>query len=243
MAAAVVGPLLVGVFGEGAKEVGNLVKNFDWSKINVRDSKNNDYLHTDLAPSFGKLNKPGLQEMDDKLKIMIAATMKILAKQSDKSWKAVLSTMMQNEFIKADESEIARSDKLIKNSSSDFKTDGSPDATIVKEVKSWFTKLISDDDVLQSTKIDIDVLGRIVAQSGATIDSFETFFAKREKHEQTLIDIGVLRFPDIEKPYFKLYRIKLTAWSDSSRILFHQEDKNGITGEFNSRIFRPLTAS
>ncbi|KAH7113915.1 hypothetical protein B0J13DRAFT_573941 [Dactylonectria estremocensis] len=133
--------------------------------------------------------------MDDKLKIMIAGTMKTLAKQTDKSWERA---------------EVARADKLIKESSSDFKFDGSSDAGIVRET---------------CIKIDIDVLANIVSQTGATVDSFETFFTKDEHYEQTLIDISVLRFPDIDHPFLRsLYRIKLVAWSDSS---------------FNSRVFRP----
>lgn len=63
---------------------------------------------------------------------------------------------------------------------------------------------MSDPDVLNSTKIDINVLANIVAQTGAAVDSFESFFAKEEHQEQTLVDIGVLRFPDIDHPYFKV---------------------------------------
>ncbi|PNP60529.1 hypothetical protein THARTR1_00553 [Trichoderma harzianum] len=117
--------------------------------------------------------------------------------------------------------------------------DGSPDAILVKEVQAWFNNLISDDDVLNSTNIDVEVLAKIVAQISAIFNNFETFFTKDVYREQTLIDIGVLRFPDVDQPYFKVYRIKLAAWSDSSRSLLHQEDINGITGEFKSRIFRP----
>lgn len=47
-------------------------------------------------------------------------------------------------------------------------------------------------------------MANIVAQTGATVDSFETFWAKHESHEQTMLDIGVLRFPDIQNPYFKV---------------------------------------
>jgi hypothetical protein len=36
--------------------------------------------------------------MDNNLKIMIARTMKVLGKQPDKSWNAVLSSMMRNEL-------------------------------------------------------------------------------------------------------------------------------------------------
>lgn len=48
-------------------------------------------------------------------------------------------------------------------------------------------------------QIDINILADIVATTGATIDSFITFFAKKEHHEKTIVDIGVLRYPDIEK--------------------------------------------
>jgi hypothetical protein len=44
------------------------------------------------------------------------------------------SVAMQNPFLEPDGEAIGRSDKIIKTSSSDFKTDGSADNTIVKEV-------------------------------------------------------------------------------------------------------------
>lgn len=57
-----------------------------------------------------------------------------------------------------------------------------------------------------------------------------------------MVEIGILRYPDKNLPYFKLYRLKLTAFSDSSRILFIQEDRNGIIGELNVRRFKPNAA-
>jgi hypothetical protein len=62
---------------------------------------------------------------------------------------------------------------------------------------------------LDATKIDIDVLAKIVAQTGATVDSFETLLYKKEKHEKTMVDIGILRFPDIDHPYFKVSHWKV----------------------------------
>ncbi|KAF5708865.1 hypothetical protein FGLOB1_6235 [Fusarium globosum] len=228
--------LLTNVFGQKT-DIGKIVQNFDFSQA----SKTYPKLFY-LAPSFGKDGqdlKESMRAIDDRLKIMVAATMMTLARQNDKSWDAVVRTMMQNEIAMPDGEGIARSDTLVRNSLNDFKFDGGPDASIVREVQTWFNRLVSDPDVLNSTKIDINVLAKIVAQTGATVDSFESFFAKEEHHEQTLVDIGVLRFPDIDHPYFKLYRIKLVAWSDSRRIMFHSEDKNGITGEYNCRVFRP----
>ncbi|KAF3058793.1 hypothetical protein CFAM422_011910 [Trichoderma lentiforme] len=230
-------PLYKDVFGKTG-EIGDLVQNFDFSKINPTESNSNGFLHIDLAPSFGKLNKESLQVLDDHLKIMIAGNLKFLGKVPEKSWNAVLGNMMQNDLLEPRDGGVFRADKF-KGSINGFKFDGSPDASIVREVQAWFNNLISDDDVLNSTKIDAEVIAKIVAQIGAILENFETFFAKNEYHEQALINIGVLRFPDVDQPYFKVYRIKLAAWSDSSRNLIHQEDTNGITGEFNSRVFQP----
>ncbi|KAF4547802.1 Hypothetical protein D9617_36g063400 [Elsinoe fawcettii] len=234
-------PNLAQIFGK-TPEIGDLVKNFDFNKIDVRDSKSDEFLHADLAPSYGKLSTGAVKDLDEDLKIMIAGTMKVLEKLPDKKWESVLSAMMQNGMIEPDGDGIIRADQIIEEGTAPFKTDGSPDAAIVdraRNVKTWFVdKLIQDEDVIKSTRINIDVLANIVAQTGATVDSFEAFWAKHERHEQTVVDIGVMRFPDIDHPHFKLYRIKSTAWSDSSRVMFVQNDKNGITGEFNCKKFK-----
>ncbi|QGI59999.1 hypothetical protein CEK26_003978 [Fusarium fujikuroi] len=225
-------------------QAGDLVKNFDFSKMNVKEVTKQDFLNCALAPSFKKLSSAEIQALDDEMKIMITGLTKQLGKLSpnDRTWDAIVSLCAQSPFLAPLDDGIARTDSLVKNSSSAFKTDGSPDSGIVKEVTAWFKKLIQDEDVLNSTKIDINVLGRIVAQSGATVDSFESFFHKTEEHTKTVIDIGVLRYPDIDNPYFKIYRIKLTAWSKSTRTLAWQEDRNGIQGEFNVRKYKPRSS-
>lgn len=101
---------------------------------------------------------------------------------------------------------------------------------------------------MRSTKIDINVLANIVAQTSVTVDAFVTIFCK-EKLEKTMVDICVLRFPDIDNPYFKVsllhcirliwlrcirgeqvYRIKVVAWSQSKRVLMVQDEQSGLTG-------------
>lgn len=67
-----------------------------------------------------------------------------------------------------------------------------------------FVNLINDIEVLNATHIDIKVLANIVAKTGATVDNIETFFVKTEYVEQNLVDIGVLRFPDVNHPHFQV---------------------------------------
>ncbi|NES03055.1 MAG: hypothetical protein F6K22_09440 [Okeania sp. SIO2F4] len=229
-------PGLESVLEEGKFNIHNMVVNDVKSQVIP--------VHCKLAASFGKLTKDSFKSMDEELKILLGATVKELQKTpcDQLSWDQVISIFSQNALMeRMHDSEIHKSDKLIKNlGTSAFNTDGSPDPAIVEEVHGWFKKLLNNDqDILNDTKIDIDMLAMIVAQSGATINSFESFFAKDEYHKRKVVDIGILRFPDIDHPFVKVYRIQLTAWSHSSRVLFVQHDSNGITGEFNAIQYKP----
>ncbi|KAL6300015.1 hypothetical protein BKA93DRAFT_741383 [Sparassis latifolia] len=209
--------------------------------MNVKDSSRDDHLNIGLAPSFGTLDRESIKNVDEKLKVMIVGTTKLIAKMPPhkRSWDNIVSVLMQNPLIEPLDDGISRADKLIKEGVHFFKFDGAPELAVVREVHNWFVALIADEDVLNSTKIDIDVMGSIVAQTAATVVSLETLIYKQESHSKTLVDIGVLRYPDPDHPYFKVYRIKLTAWSQSTPITFIQGDENGITGEYNVRRFRP----
>jgi len=233
------GPLLADYFGQDLTQIGELVTDFDFSKIKVSKGKANVYLHTDITPCFGDLNHDTLAALDDEVKIALVGTVKTLTKQKAKSYETVVSALMQTPLLEADEaSNAARSDKLIRETSSDFEFEKT-DSIIVGEAQSWFQTLISDEDVLKDIRFDINVLASVVAKTKVTIDSIQSFFTQKEYHEQPLVDITVLRFPDAAHPYFKLYQIKLVAWVDSTRTLAHQTDKLGLTGEFTSKVFRP----
>lgn len=109
-------------------------------QMNVKDDTCNDYLHADLAPSYGTLTKDSIKQMDDELKIMITATMKELAKipVEKRSWEEVLGAMMQNSLIEpipGDNNQVSRVDRVIKSGINVFKFDGSPNQAIVKEVR------------------------------------------------------------------------------------------------------------
>ena len=69
--------------------------------------------------------------------------------------------------------------------------------------------LIRDEDVLLSTNIDIKVMADIVAQTGAMVKSFGSVLYEKEEHQKTIVDIGVLRFPDLDNPYFKVSVVSL----------------------------------
>ncbi|CAM9629221.1 unnamed protein product [Ectocarpus fasciculatus] len=232
---------LAAAFGmpTNAKDVRQLIANFDFSKLKDSTSTSDESLNIALAPSFGTLNSESVKLMDDKLKVIIAGTVRALGKLTDKSWETVVATLAQNPLLEPLEETTQRADKYTREGTNWFKFDGGADAPIVKEVQTWFHNLIADEDVLNSTGIDINILADIVASTGARVVSAESVVFKQEQREHNVLEIGVLRFPDIEHPFIKVYRIKLTAWSDCTRVAIVQTDKNGITGTFTSRKYKP----
>lgn len=236
---------VTGAVSEKAKSAMEALPTFsikgELAKLNEEDiQKEVIPVHCKLAASYGLLNKHTLQKMDDKLKVIITATTKAISKLDDYAWENVVSCMMNNPLLEPIEgAHINRSDKLIKEGFNVFDFDSSPDHVIVKEVHSWFVGLIKDEDILNDTHIDVDVMAKIVGQTGARINHIFALVAKRDYEERDIVDVGILRYPDIEFPYFKLYRIRLIAWSECKRLLMVQKDCNGITGYFNCMKFKP----
>lgn len=208
-----------------------------------RHEESVDNVYFEFSPSYGQLREGAIHELDIKLKAMVAETVKAIDRLGDKSWESIVSCMKRNPVLEL-QSSISNSDNMIKKGTNVFKFDGSPNRSIVREVETWFIKLLcNDSDARDASGIDIQRLGEIVAQTGATINSFQTFFSKRECHKRTVLNVGILRYPQPSKPYFKLYRIKLVAWSDCSRVLFVQDDASGIEGEFDGMKFGPCEST
>lgn len=57
---------------------------------------------------------------------------------------------------------------------------------------------------MRSTKIDKEVIVVIIAKTGAALDNVLDILGKHGFVEKTLVDIGVLRFPDAQNPFVKV---------------------------------------
>merc|ERR1711874_799867 len=186
---------------------------------------------------------------------MLGSTAKLEeAAKKHLDWETVLSIMNQNPYVEAMPDTDARVQALKRTFKQNedtkyaqftkdfgtkwFQNDGC-NKTVVNKVLTWFRTFIGDGDVLRATSIDINVLAKIVACQGASVDNFATLFIKKKYTERTMLDIGVLRYPDFERPYFKLYRIKLKAWANCHRVCWIENNENGIQGEFSLKLFQP----
>jgi len=228
------------VIEEGKKTLaGSVTETRDIKYIPVR---------CNLASSFGQLNNQ-LKEIDDELKIMISTTLRQLERTpaEELGWQKIMEICNNNGAMqKLGEPENYSSTYPKNQTSSDENWDwisqgqSSIDRAKLNELQTWFVDLVGNDkDILDDTKIDLEVFALLMSKTGATVKSLNSLFAAKEYNERTMIDISILRFPDIEHPYFRVYRIELKAWSDCSRKFFKQKDVSAISGKFNAQKFGP----
>ncbi|KAH7404627.1 hypothetical protein KP509_15G035200 [Ceratopteris richardii] len=114
----------------------------------------------------------------------------------------------------------------------------------VNSLKNWFLTLINhDEDILENSKLEVDgVLKKILDESQAQHEEFQRKqnFFKAGNDDWKVLDMGVLRYPDPDTEFFKLYRIQLTTWSTcKAKSIFGPRFSTGITGEFTCRTYKP----
>lgn len=124
----------------GVKDVGDLVRRFDFS--NLRMGGSHEGLKFALAPSFGTLTSDSIKRMDDKLKVIIVEATGDIASLENKSWANVIATLNHNPLLEPMNDETTRTSSLSKKGTNVFKFDGSPEHAIVREVQAWFTNLV-----------------------------------------------------------------------------------------------------
>ena len=156
------------------------------------------------------------------------------------TWEDAKQFMQQNVLLQphADEP-VAINDTYVRNSNDFMKTDGSPDPVTAAVIRSWLRRNIGDEEVLAAVGDDkVELLARLVAATGARVGSLVSVFHK-EHVERTLLDVGVLRFPNIGNPLFEAYRLQLHAWRHCVRTLASEENRNGLRVEFNCHKYVP----
>ncbi|CAF1212198.1 unnamed protein product [Rotaria sordida] len=197
--------------------------------------------HFSLAPSFGaNLTSDSCSAMDKYLLAAIGETFShtVNNKQSS-SWDETLQLMSTNKYLQETSSQ-SKSSTFDNGSTEVFKSGQSVDEIMVGQMCSWFRNFIGDSDILDSLHLDINSIARVASTKGTSKPkSLASAIRRHERYEKTIVDIGLLEFPDVSKPYFTLYRIQLTSWSDSTRTMFVEENSNGITSDLTIKTYKP----
>jgi len=200
-----------------------------------------------VAPSWGKLTKDSIITMDNHLKILLAITFRNIEKfvrdngQDNLSWEKLVELMEQNVIVeRKNVKELNVKESKQRDETNWFKFDGSPNEVIRDGVIRWIRESIQDPELLNIIGEEAMLkIANIFAETVAAVDSFLHFFANNETHEYTLLDVGIIRTPDITKPYLQLFRIKIYVKRYDQRVFFVQNDTNTLYLEANTRDYVP----
>ncbi|GAB1599868.1 hypothetical protein Ahia01_000264200, partial [Argonauta hians] len=200
--------------------------------------------HCDLAKAYGDVNRTMFEAMDNQLKVMMGGVKvgleRLQAQELNRTVKfeEYVSAMTKNPLLAPTEK-----GRFYKKDFKAFESlglsNGASNKAIAEQVKTWFVNLIQDKDILDSTQIKIEDFANIAAASGAAVDSFAALLYKKVYIKRDVVDLGVIRYPDMEHPYLKMYRIELFAYRKSERILMVEKTSSGIGGTINVRRFIP----
>ena len=205
-------------------------------------------VHFKVAPSWGELTKDSIITMDEHLKLLLFVTIREINKFIDKegesalTWERLVEIMEQNILFerKPNSVDCNVSNSKTRDETNWFKFNGDADPQIRDEVIRWIRETIQDPELLNVVGNEaMTKIGNIFASSGSAVDSFCHFFGNDDNEEFTLLDVGILRTPDITKPHIQLFRIKIYVKRQDSRILFIQNDTNTISLEANTRDYIP----
>ncbi|XP_014790455.1 uncharacterized protein LOC106883830 [Octopus bimaculoides] len=198
-----------------------------------------------LAPSLGNLTRKVFQDMDRNVQVLIGTTKSIIEKlirekgANKLEFGDYLNAMKQNKFIQIPSNGVIRRKKSLSSSYSGI-SDGRTLTSTAKRIESWFKgDLLNDQDVFEAAEINLEDFKRLVSTTGAAIRSFETFFYVNQYLTREVVNVGILRYPEPKKPYFQMYRIKLSAYKHTERILFIENTSSGISGNFEMYKFVP----
>ncbi|GAB1599869.1 hypothetical protein Ahia01_000264300 [Argonauta hians] len=216
-----------------------------WQDQFQKSKSKQNPLRCNLAVSYGTLNETVLQRMDHNLQVMIGSSVDAVGELisqkgvNNLKFSDYVNALTSNKYIHEDpEGHISR-EKEIEFSFVGL-SEGKSQYYVAMRVETWYSgELIQLQNVLDSTDINLNDFKNLVSATGASVDSFETFFFKNVHDTQNVVDIGVLRYPDPSYPYLQLYRISLNAYRSTKRILFFEETHSGIKGTFTLHQFVP----
>ncbi|KAF8637026.1 hypothetical protein AX17_003095 [Amanita inopinata Kibby_2008] len=220
-------------------------KQFD-TNTSTYEKNSKTLIHSALAPSMGReanLAK-SLKSLDDKLKVMVSVStrqlLKLRAKGVALDWHTVEGCFNTNPTAEPmDATAVEVSNVLTSCKEINFNFDGTPDPAMMSRVMHWWeSEAIPNPDIRTDSRIDVDMLARIVAQSGAAVKDLFTLVKHDCYEERGVFEIGVMRYPTIEEPYFMLYRIRVSAYAECRRVLWHETNNNGIRSTLTYRRYK-----
>ncbi|TEB31673.1 hypothetical protein FA13DRAFT_1732547 [Coprinellus micaceus] len=206
----------------------------DYSKKGSQDVTKGIF-YTGLPQAFRNVRLyKDFHAMDQKLLEALGATFKQFSTGNtserlfqDMSWDYLTEAFATSHFFK-------------KQGNTSEKHMAASKGKVIQDAKAWFGCFVDDPEVSDSIQLSFPEIAEGIANFQKPVEGPDGRAITRDQndqHEEVFLDIGVLRFPDFEKPFIKVYRLKLIAWTEYN--VKAMRIRSGIRGEFNSCKYVP----
>ncbi|GAB1607594.1 uncharacterized protein LOC115228476 [Argonauta hians] len=194
----------------------------------------------EIAAIFGNLTINSLIKMDDNLKLMMAGLVKALKGVNSTSWEQLLEYLDEIPYLQMFDSIPEGYHRGILEYYKDdlVKLGKEIDHTMKFNIENWFERFIGDRTLLEETKIDIGKLSEMAATQAFNYE-LKNLFYEKDVEETVVVDMAVLRFPDVEHPYFQAFVIKVYVRREYVRYLWKRKGTIRFVCKYNVIKYRP----
>jgi len=117
------------------------------------------------------------------------------------------------------------------------KFDGTPDLANLAKAEDTMFNTVNDAKIWEMLKIDKEKIKEIFGSEGVRVNDVGDLFLRTKNVAHIAIDVGVVRFPRIEDPYFRLYRFRVIVFHSETAILFLNKAASGIFCQFDTKCY------
>jgi len=190
-----------------------------------------------------------LNDIDTAMKAGMVHSLKVVKKKQEEqggfiAWKDLKSIFEADGsamFRPCTEDDVTRNNNHYEESGLFFKLTDAPDRASVIKAEEVMKDCVNDSTIWEMLQIDKERIKQIFGSEGIGVSNFGELFARSRAVAHIAIDVGVVRFPRMEDPYFKLYRFRVIVFHAETAITIVNSKSNGIFCEFNERKYAMTT--
>jgi hypothetical protein len=128
-------------------------------------------------------------------------------------------------------------DHAVNESGFNLNFEGGTSIKDMAEAEQVMKRTVGDAEIWGMLKINTNVIKAIFGDEGIQVRDILDVLVRHEKVAHIAIDVGVVRFPRAEDPFFKLYRFRVIVFRSATSIGPFDKKTSGIWTEFRSRVY------
>lgn len=96
---------------------------------------------------------------------------------------------------------------------------------------------VADATIWEMLEIDTNIIMNVFGDEGVGVSRLGDVFTRSDKVAHIAIDVGVVRFPRMEDPYFKVYRFRVIVFNARASVLCFDKKESGIFCELREKRY------